>query len=143
MVSRGRRKTLDASHGDRYRRMGSALIESARVLHDLADEEDRFGNAIGIVVVHAVIAYADALSIAYGGFKSTEGDHAKAVDALQDAMGHQADPAKVRLLRSVISRKDEISYSGTFYRMERARKVFEEAVSFAEWAEDMYVRRTR
>ena len=141
MVGRGSRKTVDRSQAEKYRRVGAALIESARALQTVADEEDRFGNAIGIVAVHAAVAYTDALTIQFAEFKSTEGDHRKAADALLAALTHRADPDKVSLLRSVLGAKDEVSYSGTFYRLADAGKLLSRTIEFAAWAEEMYHRR--
>lgn len=94
-------------------------------------------------MVHAAIAYVDALTIAYAGFKSTEGDHLKAAATLQDALGNRVDPRKVKLLRSILQIKDTVSYSGTFYRVTDASKTLHEVVEFAQWAEDLYEQRPR
>jgi hypothetical protein len=73
MVARGSRKDIDKAQAEKYRRVGAALLESARVLAEVAADGDSFGNAIAVVAVHACIAYNDALSIAWRGVKSTEG----------------------------------------------------------------------
>lgn len=141
MVRGGRRKTVDPDQAEKYRRVGAALVESARALLTVADEGDRFGNAIGIVAVHAAIAYTDALTVSYAGFKSTEGDHRKAADALQGALTHRAEPGKLTLLRSILGVKDEVSYAGTFYRVEDAERVLTRTLEFAAWAEELLRRR--
>lgn len=98
MVKRGQRRSTDPSQAAKYRRVGAALVESARVLQTVAEEGDRFGNAIGIVAVYAAIAYTDALTIAHAGYCSTKGDHRKAADALQAALTHRVEPPKLALL---------------------------------------------
>ena len=75
MVARANRKSVDKAQAEKYRRVGAALLESATVLSELATDADSFGNAIAVVAVHACIAHDDALSIAWKGVKSTEGDH--------------------------------------------------------------------
>jgi hypothetical protein len=137
MIKRGQRKPVDPGQAEKYRRVGASLVESARALLTVADEGDRFGNAIGIVAVHAAIAYTDALTISFGGFKSTEGEHRKAADALQAALTHRIDPGKLALLRAILGTKDEVSYAGTYYRVEDAGRVLEKTIEYAAWAEEL------
>jgi hypothetical protein len=141
MVARGNRKDVDKAQAEKYRRVGAALLQSARVLAELATDADSFGNAIAIVAVHACIAYNDALSIAWRGVKSTEGDHVRAADTLVFALGHLAAAEQVRQLRSVLSRKDQVSYQGGYYRVSEAAHLLEQAAAFCAWAEDLYDRR--
>lgn len=110
MVTRGRRKTTDRHQGSKYRNVGSALLQSAQDLENLATDETRYGNAISVIGIHAAIAYNDAITIAYGGFKSTEGEHARAPDALLAALKNPS-PEAVDLLRSVVKKK-AVSYQG-------------------------------
>jgi hypothetical protein len=141
MVSRGNRKEVDRAQADRYRRVGAALLESAQTLAELATESDGFGNAIAVVAVHACIAYNDALSIAWKGVKSTEGDHTRAPDTLLFALSHQVPPERVRQLKTVVGKKDEVSYQGTYFRIEQASRLLDEASRFCAWAEEIYERR--
>lgn len=121
--------------------MGAALLDSAAVLSELATDTDSYGNAIAVVAVHACIAYNDALSIAWRGVKSTEGNHERAADTLVFALGHLAAAEQVRRLRAVLSRKDEVSYQGSYYRVGEAARLLQQAAAFCAWAEDMYDRR--
>ena len=121
--------------------MGSALLESARALAELATDEDRFGNAIAVVAVHAAIAYNDALTIAFRSVKSTEGDHAKAADTLLFALSHHAPAARVEQLRSILKNKDRVSYQGSYYTVRDAGTLLGEVDAFCRWAEDLYQRR--
>ena len=141
MVARGNRKDVDRAQAEKYRRVGAALLESANVLAELATDGDSYGNAIAVVAVHACIAYNDALSIAWKGVKSTEGDHSRAVDTLVFALGNLAVAERVRQLRSVLSRKDEVSYQGSYYRVGEAVHLLQQAAAFCAWADDLYDRR--
>jgi hypothetical protein len=138
MVTRGSRKEVDRGQAEKYRRVGAALLESAQTLAELAHESDSYGNAIAVVAVHACIAYNDALSIAWKGVKSTEGDHMRAVDTLVFALSHRAPPERVRQLRTVLGRKDQVSYQGSYYRVSEATRLLEDAAGFCRWAEEMY-----
>jgi hypothetical protein len=138
MVTRGSRKEVDRGQAERYRRVGAALLQSAEVMAELATESDSFGNAIAVVAVHACIAYNDALCIAWKGVKSTEGDHTRAPDTLVFALSHQAPPERVRQLRTVVDKKDHVSYQGSYYRVGEARRLLNDAVGFCGWAERIY-----
>jgi hypothetical protein len=141
MVTRGNRKEVDRGQAERYRRVGAALLGSAQVMAELATESDSFGNAIAVVAVHACIAYNDALCIAWKGVKSTEGDHTRAPDTLLFALSHQAPPERVRQLRTVVGKKDHVSYQGSYYRVSEAVRLLDEATAFCGWAEEIYDQR--
>lgn len=141
MVRRGDRKEVDRAQAEKYRRVGAALIESAQALAEIATDGDSYGNAIAVVAVHACIAYNDALSIAWKGVKSTEGDHTRAPDTLLYALSHQAPPERVRQLKAVVAKKDHVSYQGTYYRVDEASRLLGQAVEFCGWAEEIYDRR--
>ena len=104
-------------------------------------EGDPYGNAVGVVAIHSAIAYNDALTIAFRGIKSTEGDHRKAADVLQRAMGSRVETEQIARLRSILALKDRISYGGQYYMLDEARRLLRSAEAFAEWAERMYKER--
>lgn len=141
MVRSGSHKVVDRSQAEKYRRVGVSLLASARALESIAVAGDPYGNAIGVVAVHAAIAYNDALTIAFRGIKSTEGDHRKAADVLQQALGHRATVEHVNRLRSILSLKDRISYGGQYYTLQEAQQLLQHAEAFAEWAEALYLER--
>ncbi len=90
-MRRGQRQSTDRSQAAKYRNVGAALLESANALQTIAAADTRYGNAIAAVAIHAAIACNDALTIAYAEFKSTEGDHEKAPDALLSADRERRD----------------------------------------------------
>lgn len=135
MVTRGSRKEVDRHQAEKYRRVGASLLESARALGTLAADDTRYGNAIGVIAIHACIAYNDALTIAYRGIKSTEGDHARAADTLAFAMGSRVPPDRVRQLRAILVTKDRISYGGNYFPTREAIRLLAGAAAFCEWAE--------
>jgi hypothetical protein len=94
-----------------------------------------------VVAVHACIAYNDALTIAWRGVKSTEGDHTRAPDTLVFALGPRAAADQVRQLRSVLSKKDQVSYQGSYYRVSEAARLLDQAAGFCTWAKEVYDQR--
>ena len=137
MVKRSRAKRVDPAQGLRYRAVGEALLRSARAMVELSDLDRYYGNAIAIVCIHAVIAYNDALTVAFDGVKSTEGEHARAADVLQSALGSRASPEMVKLARSLLTLKDRVSYQGQYFSVEEAGQLFRRAEEFCTWAERM------
>lgn len=141
MVARGNRKEVDPSQADRYRRVGEALLESAPVLAELAADSGSYGNAVAVVAVHACIACNDALSSAWKGVKSTDGDHTRAPDTLLFALSHPVPRERVRQPKTVVGKKDHVSCQGTCCRIDQAARLLDEATEFCAWAEEMSERR--
>ena len=141
MVRPSRRKSTERSQAGRYLIVAESLLRSAEALSEIAVEGDPYGNAIGVVSTHAAIAFNDALTIAYRGVKSTEGDHRRAGDVLQEVLGARVPADQLSRLRAVLALKDRISYGGTYYRLDDARRVLVEVQIFGAWAKQTYEQR--
>ncbi len=141
MAGKSRQKRIDRMQAAKYLRVGESLLQSAEALNEIASEGDPYGNAIGVIATHAAIAVNDALTIAYREVKSAEGDHRRAADVLQQALGPLVPAAQLSRLLSVLGTKDRISYGGTFYRLEEARRILDEVQEFATWARQVYAQR--
>jgi hypothetical protein len=128
---------VDPAASAKYQRVAESLMKSVSDLLELAADGDSYSNAIGIVAIHAAIAYTDALSIRFGAMKSIEGDHARAVDALKEALGDRADEKAIRPLRRVLAQKDQVSYQGEYYTVADAKRLAADAQEFASWAEEL------
>jgi hypothetical protein len=133
MVSLGKTRQMDRSQAARYLRVARALHSTVSDLSQLSTEGDTYGNAMAIVAVHAGIAYADALSIAFREIKSVDGDHSMAVATLRHAIGHRADEEQIKRLGNIIDQKSAVSYQGQYYTLADARAVVEKLDAFAEW----------
>jgi hypothetical protein len=141
MVRTGKKKRADRTEYARYERVAKSLLSSASALVELASEGDSYGNAAAIIAIHAAIAYNDAVTIAYREVKSAEGDHARAVDVLREALGSDLPPKVESRLRAVLKKKDAVSYGGSYYSVEEARHLLERVREFAAWAEETLQRR--
>lgn len=140
MTRKGRRTREEPSRAPKYRRVGAALLKSATDLLEVADERSTYGNAVGIIAIHATIAYSDALTVAYGGVKSGDGEHLRAVEVLRDVLGARADAEALRALTRVLQKKDAVSYQGEYYDLDEARTLLDRARAFADWAETLLAR---
>jgi len=141
MVNLGRTRRMDRSQAAKYLRVGRALHSTVGDLNQLAAEGDTYGNAMAIVAVHAAIAYADALSIAYRDLKSVDGDHSLTVVTLRHAIGQRADAAQIKRLGNIIDQKSAVSYQGQYYTLADARAVVEKLDAFAEWVLSLWEER--
>lgn len=133
MVRTGGSKREDRARASQYEQVGRSLLRTAEDLSTMA--EAKYGNALAILAIHAAIAYTDALTVAYRGTKSTDGDHAQAAALLLDVLKSQVPPAEVRRLRRVLNAKSNVSYSGTYYTLEEGQNLLAEVRAYVAWAE--------
>lgn len=139
MVRLGQTRQQDRSESTKYHAVGRALYRTARDLDTIG--EPKYGNGLAIIAIHAAIAYTDALSVAYREIRSTDGDHRRAVDVLQHALGRRAQPEQIRRLRSILDAKTHASYSGSWYSLEDARRILNDLEAFVKWAEELLLNR--
>lgn len=137
MVKRGASKRVDKSHAPQYADTGRVFLESAQALSDVADEGAPYGNAIGLLAIHAAISYGDALSIAFGQLKSAD-EHMKAADALRSVLGSRLPAEQFKSFRAVLQEKDAVSYQGTYYTLADGRKLLKRSKSFCAWALEVF-----
>src|SRR3989344_6089805 len=76
-------------------------------------KEFEYWNAAGVLIIHAAIAYTDAVTIKVGAVKSQGEDHMAAVDLLREvvALDEPGQKASHHLAR-MIEQKKVVSYSG-------------------------------
>jgi hypothetical protein len=126
---------------DQYARVAEGLSKSAEDLFTLAESEDRYGNAIGVLAVHAAIAWTDALTIGYRGWKHTGSDHRKAADLLLKALGSRMSSQMRKTLMAILQTKEEVSYQGQYYRVEDAMSLLTQLRKYGEWAGEQFAQR--
>ena len=140
MVRLGSTTTEPSSRSAKYLAIGRSLYRNSQELEAIS--ESRYGNGLAIIAIHAAIAYTDALTIAYRGIKSQDGDHARAADVLAHALGHgQEHAGHVSRLRGILQAKSDASYSGRYYTLDDGRRIVREVANFIRWAEDMLAAR--
>jgi hypothetical protein len=136
MAKLGKTMRVDRARAAGYLSVGRALHATARDLAELG--EARYGNGLAIVAIHAAIAFTDALTVAYGEVKSTDGDHARAEELLADVLGPRLPAVERRRLHAILNAKSHVSYSGAYYTLADARKVLEKVDAFVAWASGVY-----
>jgi len=141
VVRRRRAKTVDRALAIKYHAVGRGFLSAASDLSTVAVEDESCGNAIALLAIHGAIAMADALAIAYGEQKSTDGDHGQAVSLLRDILRDRLPERAESQLRALVGAKDSVSYQGTYYQLGQGRTLLKRAQQFAQWADQMYQER--
>lgn len=131
-------KKMDPILSEGYRNVARSLLKTASDLHALGDRA--YGTAIGILCIHAAIAYADAICIKLGGRKSTDRDHNRVADLVNEIVGEKQNQKQITTLRKILSIKNEVEYGGEFYQIEGAAKTLKQTQQLAEWAERILLR---
>lgn len=117
-------------------------VDNARAFHRAAEQLLRDhplganGNPVIVLIVHAAIAYGDALT-AFGGGKINQKDHAQLPKLVATALGPRSNPEQVKRLARILGEKDGASYGARVGRMEHTTNLFEQLDRFARWAEDV------
>lgn len=140
MTRKTKNRRVDKFQAPSYAETGRVFLESAKALSLVADEQAPYGNAIGLLAIHAVIAYTDALSIAFGECKSAA-DHTAAADNLRRILGSQLSAEMGKRLSKALLEKDVVSYQGHFYDLAEGRKLLALAETYCTWAKDLFQRR--
>ena len=137
-MAKARRKRTERADADKYLQVGRSLRRTAADLNDLG--ESAYGNALGILCIHSAIAYTDAVTIRAKGLRAAD-QHGRAADLLAELFpANAATTRAVRSLRILLSRKDDVEYSGSYYSIEDAQAMFGHLESYADWVETLYLR---
>lgn len=124
-----RTATLHFQKGSEF--LGEAESALAREAYDAA-----LLNAI-----HAVIAAADAVCVAYAGRRSADPDHQRTGDLLIEVIGTAAR-SQVGHLRTLVAKKNLVEYESRRASAKEGREGVKKAARFVGWAEEM-VRNTK
>lgn len=133
MARHGPSKPADSGDWEGRLRNARDFRRDAEELHDLRDDDEN-ANGVIMLIVHAAIAYADALTGKYGGFFNQQ-DHKTVSSAVERALGRRADPAQIKRLTAIIAQKDPSSYGARRSRKETAADLLKLLERFSEWVE--------
>lgn len=127
------RRRIPRHRSKDYWRVATHLMESARALVTLGDEE--YGNAVGICLIHAVISANDAVTINAAEVRSSSEQHADAARLLQDVV-NDVPTSVIRAFGAVAQAKFEYEYSGEVFTQAAAKRLLVKAERFYAWAGD-------
>jgi hypothetical protein len=127
------RRRIGRHRAKDYWKVAVNLMESARALIELGDEE--YGNAIGICLIHAVISANDAVTINAAEVRSSSEHHADAQKLLLEVVRNVPAPV-ARAFGSVAQAKFEYEYSGEVFTQAAAKRLVVKAERYYKWAEE-------
>jgi hypothetical protein len=106
-----KRATVSPSKHHDYRKVADNFYSGAE-----AAKAFDYWNAAGVLIIHAAIAYTDALTIKVGGVKSQGDDHMASIDLVKEVimLDERGEKALSHLWR-MIQEKNTVSYNGEIY----------------------------
>lgn len=130
MTPRGqRRKPISEFKSADYAKVADSFYKGAELA-----KEFEYWNAAGVLIVHAAIAYTDALTIKEGGVKSQGDDHLAAVDLLKEVVALDERGRKAAgHLKRIIEQKNIVSYSGEVYFKQDVEELWKHLERFRPW----------
>lgn len=94
-----------------------------------------YWNAAGVLIIHAAIAYTDAVTIKVGGVKSQGDDHMAAVDLVREVVVlDKSGQTAVNHLWRMIQEKNIVSYQGEVYTRQDVDKLWKHLERYKPWA---------
>jgi HEPN domain-containing protein len=128
-------KTSQVRRGEARLYLDKAVqfIEQARSGLD-ADRND----AALLDAIHAAISSTDAVTIALAGVRSTDPDHQRAADLLEEVVASTpGSRERARQLRALLARKNTVEYESRKASVKDARDGVERAGRLVDWAKEV------
>jgi len=128
-------KTTQARRGEAKLYLDKAVqfIEQARAGLDAGRNDAALQDAI-----HAAISATDAATIALAGVRSTDPDHRRAADLLEEVAGSGPEGReRARQLRALLTRKNTVEYESRRASVKDARDGVERSGRIVDWAMDV------
>lgn len=121
---------MDRHRSRDYLRVADNFFQGAEVAREF-----EYWNAAGVLIIHAAIAYGDAITIKVAGMKSRGEDHRDLVNLMEEVVALDAQgKAAVNQLRRLIDEKNLVSYSGEVYTRADIARLGKLVERFRSWA---------
>jgi hypothetical protein len=100
--------------------------------------ELEYYNAAGVLIVHAAIALADAVTIKTNGIKSKGENHDAVVQLLDSKLPSSEEKKKALFsLGRIIEQKNKVSYMGIVYYKKDVSALFKYYERFQNWTDSI------
>lgn len=131
MVTIRKHKSVERQRYKDYRRVAVGFAEAADVAREF-----EYWNAAGVLIVHAAIAFADAITIREAGKKSQGSDHHDTGVLLESLCSPDCSNSKraINSFHRIIEEKNLVSYSGEEYARKDIDIMWGQLVKFRDWA---------
>ncbi len=129
MAKESKRITVERNKFTNYKAVANNFYQGAEVA-----AEYEYWNAAGVLIVHAAIAYGDAVTIKYGGVKSRGDDHQELVNLLDKIVAHSVQKKNgLNQLSKIIAHKNAVSYMGDIYKRKDITQLKKHIERFKSW----------
>lgn len=133
MTREAKKITVDKAQALKYKAIADNFYVGA-----ISEKNLKRWNAAGLLIVHAAIAYADAITIKYGGVKNKSENHQDVVKLLENLMhDNESKKSALNQLERLIAHKSTVAYSGEIYDEQDIEKLFKHLERFKAWAEKL------
>ena len=133
---KSKRASVDKSKYTDYLKVAESFHSGAETARAF-----EYWNAAGLLIVHAAIAYTDAITIKIGGVKSQGEDHMAAVDLVkQTVVLDKSGEKALNHLWQMIQEKNLVSYNGEVYAREDVEKLWKHLDRYKSWVVSVLVR---
>jgi len=130
MARGGVRKAVDRAEFASYVQVADGFRQAAETA-----EAFEYWNAAGLLIVHAAIAYADALNIRTAGVKSQGEDHHESIALLREnTAASEAQRNALEHLAKILDHKNAVAYSGAIYTARDTAVLRRHLDRFRRWA---------
>ena len=127
------RKKVDNVKSNDHKKVAESFLGGA----DVAREYE-YWNAAGVLIVHSAIAYADSITIKFGGVKSQGEDHIQVITLLKEILAVSDENKRAcTQLEKIIAHKTSVSYSGDVYDKKDIDNLWKNFERFKSWAESL------
>jgi len=133
MVKKVTRKEVQAVNYKRFKSVAENFYKGAEIA-----EEFEYYNAAGLLLVHAAIALADAVTIRYSSKKCTGENHYEIISLLNEVVQKGTNTkSALHHLEKIIDHKNIVSYNGEIYSKKDINEMKKHFERFKQWAEGM------
>jgi hypothetical protein len=130
LMAKGKTAQVRRGEAQLYLDKAVQFIEQAREGLD-ADRND----AALLAAIHAGISGADAVTVALAGVRSTDPDHQRAADLLEEVVASAREGReRARQLRALLARKNTVEYESRRATPRDARDGVDRAGRIVDWA---------
>ena len=124
------RKAVDRAKSADYLTVADNFFKAAELAREF-----EYWNAAGLLIVHAAIAFADAICVKLGGVKSRGEDHHEAIALLSKLTAvSQEQKQALNQFRRIVDHKTSVSYAGDVYGRKDVELLWRLAARFRDWA---------
>ena len=131
-MAKGKTAQLRRAGARLYLEKAIQFLEQAR-----SGLEANRNDAALLDAIHAAISGTDAATIALGGVRSTDPDHVRTADLVEEVAAGPEGRDRARQLRTLLARQNSVEYESRKASAKDARDGVERASRIVDWAKDV------